>query len=252
MVAGMLRSARNVARRVLRTPQQARSRRTRAKILAAAVACFEAHGYDATTTAAIARRAGIAVGSLYGYFDDKRAILLELLGTTANEIADYVVRGLDPQAWRSGDPRASVRHLIDALFHTRTFNPGMQRILWERYFKDPEFRAAVQAIERRIRAAMATLFAVLQAEGRLRVADLATATFVIYTSVEWTASRLMLGGSGADVDAAVEAVSDMVSRFLFRDKRVPKSRGRRGSAQDGLSAITKARKFRNHEGREER
>src|SRR5262249_2267268 len=150
---------------------------------------------------------------------DKRAILLELLGTTANEIADYVVRSLDPEAWQHGDPRRSVRNLIDALFHTRTFNPGMQRILWERYFKDPEFLAAVQAIERRIRAAMTTLFRVLKSEGQLRIDDVTTATFVIYTSVEWTASRLMLGGAEADVDAAVEAVSDMVSRFLFRDAR---------------------------------
>jgi len=204
-------------RRRLRTPQQARSRKTRQKILAAAVACFEARGYDATTTAAIARRAGIGVGSLYGYFRDKRAILLELLDTTANEIADYVVHSLDPDAWHAADPHTSVRQLINALFHTRTFNPGMQRILWERYFKDAEFRAAVQAIELRIRAAMVALFGVLKKEGRLRVRDTATAAFIVYTSIEWTASRLMLGGAGAELDAAVHAASDMVCRFLFRD-----------------------------------
>jgi hypothetical protein len=38
-----------------------------------------------------------------------------------------------------------------------------------------------------------------------------------YTSIECTASRLMLGGAGTEIDAAVEAASDMVSRFFFRD-----------------------------------
>jgi len=200
-----------------RTPQQARSRKTRERILTAAVSCFEKRGFDDTTTAAIARRAGIGVGTLYGYFKDKRAILLELLQGTSTEIADYVVRGLDPEAWRDADPRASVRALIDALFHIRTFNPGMQRILWERYFKDDEFRAAVQAIEQRIRGAMLRLFAVMKAEGRLRVRNVATAAFVVYTSIEWTASRLMLEATAVDVDPTVEAASDMISRFLFHD-----------------------------------
>ena len=216
-VGGVKRRGRAKKGAELRTPQQARSRRTRQEILDAAVACFEARGYDETTTAAIAHRAGIAVGTLYGYFRDKRAILIELLEGTTKAIGDYVVLSLDPERWRDADPRASVRVLIDALFHTRTFNPGMQRILWERYFKDAEFRAVLQAIEARVRTALVVLLKTLKARRRSRVDDVQTAAFVVYASIEWTTSRLMLGGAGADIDAAVDAASDMVSRFLFRD-----------------------------------
>jgi AcrR family transcriptional regulator len=205
------------ARQQPRTPQQARSRRTREEILHAAVACFEARGYDETTTAAIARKAGIAVGTLYGYFHDKRAILLELLDGTSKTIGDYVVQNLDPARWRDTDAHESVRQLIDAVFHTRTINPGMQRILWERYFKDPEFRQAVEAIAQRIRGAMLKLFEALQSDGRLRVTDLPTAAFLIHAAIEWTASRLVLGESEAEIDPAVAGASDMVSRFLFKD-----------------------------------
>ena len=112
------------APRGIRTPQQARSRRTREKILEAALTCFEEQGYDETTTAAIARRAHIAVGTLYGYFGDKRDILLEVLDRTLREVVDYVVRGLDPELWDEGDPRESVRRLIDAVFRARTVSPG--------------------------------------------------------------------------------------------------------------------------------
>lgn len=203
----------------LARPRQARARRTRRRILDSAVACFEERGYDETTTAAIARRAGIAVGTLYGHFRDKRSILLELIDGTLTRIADHVVEGLDPESWRGReDPGAVVRQLIDAVFHARTFNPGMQRILWERYFKDAGFRAAVEAIEDRIRSAIERFLAGLKEEGRLRIDDVRNAAFVIYTSMEWTTARLTLSEADADRDAAAEVAADMVSRLLFAEE----------------------------------
>jgi len=201
--------------RTIRVPQQARSRKTRARALRAAIDCFEELGYDETNTAEIARRAAIGVGTLYGYFRDKRAILLEVLQDTVNEIANYTIRELEPEVWREGEPRDHVRHLIDALFHTRRIQPGMQRILWERYFKDSEFRAAVQQIEQRVLAALMRLFDDLRAQGKTRIQDGASAAFVIYSSVEWTASRLILSNDEAATDRMVATTSDMVSRFLF-------------------------------------
>lgn len=209
-----------VGQRPRRLPKQARSRATRRRVLEAAVACFEEHGYDETTTAAIARRAGIAVGTLYGYFSDKRQILLELLDGTVNQIANYVVDSLEPGAWLEQGLRTSLRQVIDALLHTRTFNPGMQRILWERYFKDEDFRRAVQRIEDRVRAALMRLLRTLAEEGRLRVRNLHAAAFVVYTSVEWVSNRLMLGEADADIDAVVDEVTDMMCRYLFRDDAV--------------------------------
>lgn len=203
-----------------RQPQQARSRRTLGRILEAAVRCFEARGYDETTTAEIARAAGVGVGTVYGYFPHKRAILLELVHETLEQIADRVVAGLDPAAWRGREsPREVVRALIDAVFHARTVNPGMQRILWERYFKDPEFRAAVDAISERVRGSIEVFLCAVREEGGLRDVDLSTAAFVVYHSMEWLASRVTLAESDAGRDAASRAAADMVARFLFEEER---------------------------------
>ena len=82
----------------------------------------------------------------------------------------------------------------------------------------PEFRRAVEAIEVRVLHAIERLLAALRDEGRLRVDDVGTAAFLIHTSTEWSAARLMLGESDPRrVDAAVEATTDMISRFLFRE-----------------------------------
>jgi AcrR family transcriptional regulator len=48
---------------------------SREHVLQATEACFDQAGYDGTTIRAIARQLGCAVGSLYRYFDDKRALL---------------------------------------------------------------------------------------------------------------------------------------------------------------------------------
>jgi AcrR family transcriptional regulator len=203
--------------RGVRRPQQARSRRTRERVLAAAVAAFEERGFDETTTAAIARRADIGVGTLYAYFPDKRALLLEILDGTVRAIADHVVEALVPERWEGADPRGLVRGVIEAVFGARRISPGLQRILWERYFKDPEFRAAVVALETRILAALEQLLRFLAARGRLRAVDVPAACFVVHTAVEWTASRLVLGEADVTLEAAVDAASDMVTRFLFDD-----------------------------------
>ena len=215
-MGGVATTNAGAAPRGRRTPQQARSRRTRERILQAAIAGFEDEGYDATTTAAIARRAGIAVGTLYGYFPDKRSILLEILHDTVEEVADHVVRGLAPEAWRDADPRESVRSLVEAAFESRNLRPGVQRILWERYFKDPGFHDAMEAIAQRVQTAIERLLEALKAEGRLRIDDVSTAAFVVYSSVEWTGARLLLGDAPSDTRTATDAATDMILRFLFR------------------------------------
>jgi len=204
-------------RRVVRTPQQERSRQTRDRIVAAAIAGFEEQGYDDTTTAAIAQRAGIGVGTLYAYFPDKRKLMLEVLDGTVRTMSDMVVEALAPERWRTGEPRQHVRFAIEAVVGSRLISPGIQRILWERHLKDPEFRDANMAIEGRVRAALEALFAALAAKGRLRAVDAHAAAFVVHVSVEWIASRLVLGEAGVAHGAAVDAATDMVTRYLFDD-----------------------------------
>ncbi len=206
-----------LADRPTRTPKQARSRLTRERVLDAAVACFESHGYDQTTTAQIAQAASIGVGTLYSYFADKRAILLELVGQSVEQIAESILAGLQPANWRGRGVRECVRELIDLTVHSQRFRPGFQRIMWERYFKDPGFRIHSEAIEARVREALAHLLEAMRGEGRVRIEDAPTAAFVVLTAVQWMATRIDLGNANVDASTAVDHATDMITRFLFRD-----------------------------------
>ena len=51
---------------------------TRSKILRAALQLFARRGYDGTTTKDLAKSAGVAEGTLFRYFPNKKAILIEV------------------------------------------------------------------------------------------------------------------------------------------------------------------------------
>lgn len=73
-----------------------RGQKTRSSILEGALRLFSRHGYEQVSVTAIAREAGVSRATVYRHFQDKRAILLALLGTW-----------LDLMEWirRTGEPR---------------------------------------------------------------------------------------------------------------------------------------------------
>ena len=81
-----------------RTPAQERSRALCAAIEVAAAHVLVELGYEGATTARIAERAGVSVGSVYQYFDDKDAIFDAL----AQRILDALVDAVEPAVSASG------------------------------------------------------------------------------------------------------------------------------------------------------
>ncbi len=74
-------------------PQQSRSQELVDRLLDSAAALFAEVGYEATTTNAIAEKAGVSIGSLYRYFPDGKAVLSALAQrhlTRTRELYDRV------------------------------------------------------------------------------------------------------------------------------------------------------------------
>jgi len=108
-----------------RTPTQGRASRQVERILDAASAEVVERGYDAASTSGIARRAEIAVGSVYRYFPDKRTLMQAVERRNQRRYADTVRQRLEPvQDWRQA---------VDVTFDT----------FREMHRTDPGFRAVV-------------------------------------------------------------------------------------------------------------
>ena len=101
-----------------RTPQQDRARTTVDTILEAAARILRQHGLGALNTNRIATRAGISVGTLYGYFPDKTAILVALARRLmADDQAALLAAAAEDAA---GEPiRSVLRALISRHRHDR-------------------------------------------------------------------------------------------------------------------------------------
>lgn len=71
---------------VVRQPQQERSIEKKNKIIQAGFELFSEVGYYGTNTVEIAKRAGVSTGIVYGYFEDKRDIMINVLQIYINSV----------------------------------------------------------------------------------------------------------------------------------------------------------------------
>jgi AcrR family transcriptional regulator len=200
-----------------RKPQQERSRRTLERVADAALECFEAHGFDATTTAMIASRAGIAVGTVYSYYNDKREILLDLIDSRVTDRANFVIAQLDPANWGERSPQEIVHTLIEALFRTAVIQPGVQRIMWERYFKDAEFQRRMASMREKTRIAVRDFLGAIERRGMLGAIEPEMAAYVIVNAVQWNSTMAFTEGTAAQRDAVAQALGQMVESYVFRE-----------------------------------
>lgn len=76
-------------------PRRRRKEARPAELVAAGLAEFARHGYAATRLEDVARRAGVAKGTIYRYFADKEALFLAAVRTEVAPVFDEVVGLVD-------------------------------------------------------------------------------------------------------------------------------------------------------------
>ncbi|WP_208115785.1 TetR/AcrR family transcriptional regulator [Labedaea rhizosphaerae] len=92
-------------------PRAARTRATRLRIVRAATELFVANGYAATTLEEIARRAEVAVQTVYFHFGNKRTVLKEAVDVAAvgdDEPVPVLARPDAERARAEQDPRRAI------------------------------------------------------------------------------------------------------------------------------------------------
>ena len=114
-----------------RTPQRAGSRETVDVIFEATARILASDGRPGLNTNRIAEVAGISVGSLYGYFPNKEAILLAMARRELDHVRDRVLTALTRGASADAHP---VRRAIRALIKGYGTRSKVRRILMETLF----------------------------------------------------------------------------------------------------------------------
>ncbi len=112
-------------------PQQERSRRTVDAILVAAAQVLERRGYAGATTDLIAGRAGVSVGSVYQYFPNKDAILVELVERHIDQGFKHLWALLAEASGRTPDIEVLLRRFVEAMLSLHRGEPRLHRVLLE-------------------------------------------------------------------------------------------------------------------------
>lgn len=116
-------TAAETSKSLRKTPRQARSEATIAAIVEAAAQILDRDGEEAATTAQVAARAGVSIGTLYQYFADRDAVLAAVIRrdreTASAEIARRIAEG------EAKDAEGLVRDIIAALL--AVFRPRRRR-----------------------------------------------------------------------------------------------------------------------------
>ena len=190
-------------------PRQARSNDLVGAILEAATRVLAEVGRERFTTARVAERAGVSIGSLYQYFPNKAAILFQLQSDEWRDTTALLAALLQD---RETAPRARLRAATLAFVRSECAEAAMRRALDEAAPADrdapeaaaPSF-ASAQAFQGFLREALPDC-----TEARRRVAG----TMIAMTLGEIGERLSEQAWSAAEIEDHAAALADMLCAYL--------------------------------------
>jgi AcrR family transcriptional regulator len=113
-----------------RLPKTTRGKQTREKLLRAAEAEFGEKGFHAVGINDITRRAGVALGTFYVYFESKEEIFRALVSFMSQRVRGWVAERVAD----APDRLAAERKGLEAFLEFTREHPGLYRIISEAEF----------------------------------------------------------------------------------------------------------------------
>ena len=133
----------------VREPQQERSIEKKNRIINAGYTLFSEVGYYGTNTAEIAKKAGVSTGIVYGYFSDKRDILISVLNIYINKTVEPLLKLIDTIS-SPLSIKVFVEKVLDEVIKTHKNNRKMHEALHSLASSDEAVNAEFIALEDQI------------------------------------------------------------------------------------------------------
>lgn len=190
-------------------PRQVRSTRLVADILEAAARVLVRDGARRFTTARVAERAGISVGSLYQYFPNKEAILFRLQAEEWRQTMDQLQRILGDAG---SEPLERLRAAVRTFFRSECDEAAFRNALEEAaplYREAPEARAHAEEGRHMMERFMKDALPRASARDRAFAADLIGTVMSAVGKAVSGQNR-----SPSEIDELAGAVSDMFCAYL--------------------------------------
>ncbi len=190
-----------------RAPRTDRGRRTRRTLLDAAALEFGARGYHATGITDITRRAGVAPGSFYTWFESKEAIFRALV----SDLSEQVRSAVAPHVAAAPDALSRERAALEAFLDFVRARQLIYRIIDEAEFAAPDawaahYRSSVARVQARLEEGAQA--------GDLRAGIGEVEAWAIVGMNVFLGLRYGVWASGSAIDEVVERASRLVAEGL--------------------------------------
>jgi AcrR family transcriptional regulator len=212
----MTAAARAVRRKQALQPVRPAARRReperkRERLLEAARSLFAERGYDATTTAQLAREAGVAEGTVFHHFASKRALLEAVASEYGRGLAESMFAGVE-----ATESQPAAEAMLRRAFTYVREQGALSRLL--ALAPDPiGWKAARAASRREIVSALASAFSAWQGRQALRVFDPLITAELLFALVEAALTECFVYGDGSrEEDYLRETVACVEGALLPR------------------------------------
>ena len=133
----------------IREPKQTRSLEKKRRIIEAGYELFAEKGYLNTNTAEIAKKAEVSVGLVYGYFKDKRDILLDVLDIYIERVFEPIISMFEQISSPLNFERM-INHIVDKAVELHKNNSLIHETLYSMTYIDDVFRERFLMIENKM------------------------------------------------------------------------------------------------------
>jgi AcrR family transcriptional regulator len=192
-------------------PQQARSTELVATILEAAAQVLAKDGSEHFTTARVAKKAGVSIGSVYQYFPNKAAILFRLQSEEWRQTSNSL-RAILEDVEKS--PLERLRALVHAFVRSECDEANMRGALNDAaplYRDAPEAQETRESGDRTMQVFMQEALPTASEATRTLAGDLLTTTLSLVGKHFSEKPR-----SPCEIEAYAEAMADMFCAYLKR------------------------------------
>jgi AcrR family transcriptional regulator len=194
-------------------PTQARAQVTVDAILRATAHILKTEGYEGCSTNAIAKKAGVSIGSLYQYFPSKEALVVALAEEHARHGYELLLESIRVAGDAPKTVEDLIRHYIRAMVQMHTDDAELHRVLIEQV---GSIHAGRQVMRQMSNQSAALVQAWLSANREhFRELDPEIATYVLVTCVESvTHLRLLDRPDRLGAEQLIDELSELVLRYL--------------------------------------
>jgi AcrR family transcriptional regulator len=201
-------------RKPRRTARQQRSLDTVEAILEAAAQVFQSRGYAGGSTNHIAERAGVSIGTLYQYYPNKDAIVLELSRRHIAAVEELAWPALAALVERAPPLREGLEEIVWGMIALHRQSPRLQQVLFEQAPGVAEAQAMLHSVSER---ASALIAAYLAKRSEVTAGDAALAAGMLVEVVDAVTHRLVIHAPpGVDAKRYAGETVAMLEGYLTR------------------------------------